>query len=746
MEESAPCALPPRAAQPYHSAESRDHGARAQCKGCDFCVHGVPCDAHDADDADIEKCEPFCNRLYADTHCDLCKCRGCSYCLGRIQHPPAPPKPPSPPRPPPDGLATGHAALPPPPANKRAPEAPRFVTASAASCGSVTITWQVPFDKGFPIDQYEVLAKRPGQTSALLSQIIPLKAVHSIPTHDAGTSARVRHEGPSQKGLPGAGGETRRAAEASAELTGLAPATTYQLRVRAHSDAGWGLLSSAADATTALPLRAPLTPTATPRTVGSTCTTLLVEAPPLRSGCSGDERLVMEVREARWASVSSDAGWQPWDKHHSSLTGSGSEGDGKGQGWVPSSGQVSLSSISSYKAYQTRVRGHNAIGMSVSAGPPSAPMLSGSTPRGAMDAAPAVIAEGPANVRLAWVDATSGGVHCRPGQTWEVLALRSKRAGDQGGAAPQAGAAGPGMVVADASKALKDAEDAWETVASDLTGTTAALPSMRCPSGCTFRLHALNISGWDVYSNASLRVVTPPEPSRPPGSLRIELAAVLETGVDEFAAAIASAVGVGPDRVRLAYTYQLRSDGERGAAMEGAVLQSEPPQGTVEPAVTYAVLDLLPGQASAATDAGEGTTAASNAIDPTEEERRETPEGIAQTLAGLMAAHSRLLWGHSATQGIVPAFGLLQIHLDGTHDHLWSKHSASDGDHALIAIARRITAAVVLCSILVACMVSCSSHLGHSASPIPSRTADADLGADSDESGDERERLRSAVD
>lgn len=35
---------------------------------------------------------------------------------------------------------------------------------------------------------------------------------------------------------------------------------------------------------------------------------------------------------------------------------------------------------------------------------------------------------------------------------------------------------------------------------------------VRCPLGCYFKLHALNISGWTTYSRSSKRVHTPPAP------------------------------------------------------------------------------------------------------------------------------------------------------------------------------------------------------------------------------------------
>ena len=47
-----------------------------KCRACDFCVSGVACKPFDRDDAEIEKCEPFCNKMFADAHCQQCKCKG----------------------------------------------------------------------------------------------------------------------------------------------------------------------------------------------------------------------------------------------------------------------------------------------------------------------------------------------------------------------------------------------------------------------------------------------------------------------------------------------------------------------------------------------------------------------------------------------------------------------------------------------------------------------------------------------
>ena len=49
------------------------HCSMCKCKGCGFCVHGVPCPPADTNDAEVEKCEPFCSALFASAHCNQCK-------------------------------------------------------------------------------------------------------------------------------------------------------------------------------------------------------------------------------------------------------------------------------------------------------------------------------------------------------------------------------------------------------------------------------------------------------------------------------------------------------------------------------------------------------------------------------------------------------------------------------------------------------------------------------------------------
>lgn len=127
------------------------HCGMCKCKGCDFCVKGVACRPADTDDTEIEKCESFCNKIYGDAHCKQCKCKGCSFCRFKAAYPPTPPKPPHPPLPPPDYPKPPPA----PPRAKRTPEPPTKLEASTATCASLSLKWTAPETYGAEVSAYE---------------------------------------------------------------------------------------------------------------------------------------------------------------------------------------------------------------------------------------------------------------------------------------------------------------------------------------------------------------------------------------------------------------------------------------------------------------------------------------------------------------------------------------------------------------------------------------------------------------
>lgn len=292
-------------------------------------------------------------------------------------------------------------------------------------------------------------------------------------------------------------------------------------------------------------------------------------------------------------------------------------------------------------------------------------------------------------------------------------------------APPPAPAAARGAVAKAASERVSErAGDEWATVLSGALGETAVLPSMRCPHGCRFRVHAQNLTGWTVYSPPSVVVTTPAEPPLPAGAVRVEMAAELGAGIgaSDFAIAIANALDVdSADRVRLAYSY-----------VPSAALPHTGP-GSSGVAETYVVLDLMPPTTSGprapaeamaplmrATSREEGGADGPSAAG--EEERAQGPRSaaeLAEALARLLASHSRLLWGHAVTQGLVARAGLVRVHANGTQAHLWSTTSDDSAEESILAAARQITSVLVGLGVALMCVLSCGTHLRSA----PSRTS-----------------------
>jgi len=660
-------------------AQWTSHCQHCKCKACNFCREGVPCDKKGPDDSEIEKCESFCNKMFTSTHCTMCKCKGCAFCRGKVIYPPMPPSPPRPPKPPPKPLN-----LPAPPPDRGgahgSPEPARFLTAPSTTCASVGLTWTAPFDKGSPIDRYEVLYKGPSDLAPISFFSLSKKP--------------------------------------QAEVTGLAPATTYQFRVRAHNGVGFGMLSTSVTATTAAPLRPPADPMISASVIasgagGAACDVLQLAMPALRPGCSGDEFLGLQWREARWATMGAEEDVS--GKGHTSGPSSASAGwvewkadDGSNR--VPSDGPVILNGLSVSSAYQVRVLAYNSLGAASKASPPSPPFALGLSTE-AMLLPPVVRGVSSSIVDVSWRGAASD---CRPLQSWEVLVNRP----------------------------LGDDPQGWTTVRRGIVGSSVRLPSSRCPHGCRFRVHAEGIAGWTIYSSASSVVTTPAEPSTPPLACRVELAtslradlvdawlngiveqqqqqqqqqqddegasfpfdasaavaastavvaAAMTTG-RELALGVALALGVDSSRVQLVSTYVAPSP---TASAESDMTP-----------VQFVLLDLLPCVSCGDNEFGDlGSSNRNGRGSPA----LRTANELAAHLAQLISGKSRELFARSSTQGILPSAGLVQVLADGSATALWSTDSGKEEDKALLSEARMITLALVsLAGLLGFCVTTASS-------------------------------------
>ena len=89
-----------------------------------------------------------------------------------------------------------------------------------------------------------------------------------------------------------------------------------------------------------------------------------------------------------------------------------------------------------------------------------------------------------------------------------------------------------------------------------------------------------------------------------------------------------------------------------------------------------------------------------------------TAQNAAETLSGLLASHSRLLWGHSVSEHIVPSAGLVQVLDGGEQRHLWStKDANAEAERTLVSTARSVTGMLVLVALVGGCAFTCASHL-----------------------------------
>ena len=352
--------------------------------------------------------------------------------------PPPPPKPPGPPPPPlpppPPSASPSPPPPPPPPISLYAPKRVEKLSGAAPStCASASLKWHAAGSAlGHPLLDYEI-------------------NYADIGDHDR------EHEQASD-GIK----------STVHELTGLLPAATYAMRVRARADVGYGPLSDQLLVTTASATRAPEAPFSAPKLHDDVhqhdCTSVELRLPALRSGCGGDERLTVEMSD--------------------------------GGAWLPAAEGVKsktalVASLDPYVVYRFRVAATNAVGTSA-AGPESSPILTDAD-HSKLGEPPKVVATSSASVSVSW--ATSP---CRPQLTWEVLYTHHTG----GGASAQQ----------------------WKTLATGVTGGMYDVQALRCPTGCAFRVRPLELRGLtDQYSRASDVVRTKVLPRAAAEAFRVEL-------------------------------------------------------------------------------------------------------------------------------------------------------------------------------------------------------------------------------
>jgi len=362
----------------------------------------------------------------------------------------------------------------------RPPHKPEAPVLLHASCASVSLRWTAPDAYGWSIDGYRVWATRDGLPATL-----------------------------EEDGLR----------TTQAELTGLLPGAEYEFRVQARGPAGISEMSEPTKVSTEKARHKPEAPFEPPKPLKSTrlgsvalgdvalrkgVTSLdlkendagaadvdhkhdrcpespfLLELPSLRGGCSGDRWFSIEWRDASRAAT-----WHIDSGKHVSSTVS-----------VPS---LRPESLHAHQVRYFRLVAHNDAGSS-EGGPLSEPIL----PFHDLSAAvqpPLVYPTGSASVRLSPSHGRESSCGIDKGFRFEILMRREGSL--EWKTLTQIGPQGTNI---SADKGIE-------------------LGGIRCPLGCYFQLHALNISGWTSYSQPSIRIRTPLAPAAPEGvsSARLQL-------------------------------------------------------------------------------------------------------------------------------------------------------------------------------------------------------------------------------
>lgn len=252
------------------------------------------------------------------------------------------------------------------------------------------------------------------------------------------------------------------------ELTGLLSGTRYAVTIRAKAAIGYGgpsepLLLSTQPATTEP--QQPADPPTLKITTDDDCGGIDLTIPPLRPGCDGDQSYKL------LASTGGD-----WYTIREDLV----------------SESVQLTALDPHTAYQFRLVAVNAVGES-RPGHPSRPLVTDAA-HSFMGKGPQVWATSSASFQLKWPVSA-----CRPHMEWDVVyAMR------------EVGTKQRQWRLAEGNPAPADG--------------SFEVSTLRCSTGCAFKIRPIGLKGWDQWSEASVELVSPPLPPMPAGASRIELA------------------------------------------------------------------------------------------------------------------------------------------------------------------------------------------------------------------------------
>jgi len=254
-------------------------------------------------------------------------------------------------------------------------------------------------------------------------------------------------------------------------MSGLTPATSFSITVRARSSAGLGppsdpvvVQTDSALAAPAAPFDAPEQQPLTETATTSDCTSIELRLPALRGGCGGDQNLTLQA---------SSSGGKQWTTIQRGLV----------------KGSVLVEQLDPYSVTHFRLTAVNSKGESAP-GAMSKPLLTDAE-NSHMLRPPTVQVTSSASFSVSWESSP-----CRPQLLWEVLVARRNSSGPL---------------------------QAWSTVAKGVGGTSYVAQSLRCPLGCSFRVKPLDLPGWEQLSEPSPELKSVALPLAPSDAVRLEL-------------------------------------------------------------------------------------------------------------------------------------------------------------------------------------------------------------------------------
>ena len=435
--------------------------------------------------------------------------------------------------------------------------APPKATA-AATCYGASIRWEAADTHGAPLDMQRV-------------QWAPTRAVTLADPAAAEAAWSVHGQ---SLDVPSGRQVTN--------LDALDGGVSYSIRVLSQSLLGWGAPSPALELLTPLgegQVAAPMPPAYLPPPAGR-CDAVLLRLPPRRRGCEKDEALILQIRASPddWQDLQTiDQGVpSPPAAPGSALDASGealrgvsvassapsanvgaafgssersaeaiSPGEAAGTAAAATAAPrgrrvqalaaavgtsaaetVLITSLDAYTGYAFRLVSQRGGRLSSPSQPTS--ILMPGAGGNLIAEAPVVTALGSASYRVTWT--RNGGAPCRPALSWDLLMMRP--------ASPSLTALPlPASITGDVqlgSRSFTPAAADVQILASALSNASAfeAL-SVRCPPpGCSFRLHAINLHGFDgqAWTATSPLVPTNVLLPLPPGAQRFEARLSAEVG------------------------------------------------------------------------------------------------------------------------------------------------------------------------------------------------------------------------